>query len=118
METRTAHLSKLIKKRDSLAARLGGCKYILRGTIVKQGNICGKAICRCKRKDNPVPHGPYNYLSHRSRTGINMIFLTKKKLSYARAGVREYNEAIDLVYRIAEINFKILRYHHAGLADE
>ena len=47
-----------------------------------------------------------------------MIFLTKKKLSYARAGVREYNEAIDLVYRIAEINFKILRYHHAGLADE
>lgn len=118
MKTQTAHLNKLIKKRDSLAAKLGGCKYILRGTIIKQGNICGKAVCRCKRKNNPIPHGPYDYLSHRSRRGINMIFLTKKKLFIAKAGVTEYNKAIDLIYRIAEINFEILRYHHAGLADE
>ena len=115
---RTAYLNKLVKKRDSLAVKLGGCKHILRGTIVKQGNVCGKAACRCKRKDNPILHGPYDYLSHRSRRGINMIFLTRKKLSYAKAGVLEYNKAIDLIYRIAEINFEILRYHHAGLADE
>jgi hypothetical protein len=115
MEMHTMRLSMLIKRRDLLAAKLGRFEHILRGTIIKQGNICGKPVCRCKRKDNPILHGPYNYLSHRSRRGINMIFLTKKKLSYAKAGVREYNEAISLIYEISEINFAILRYHHSQL---
>lgn len=113
-----ARLKQLLKERDQLAKSLAGLKHILRGTIVTQGNICGKAVCICKRKDNPVLHGPYNYLSHRSRKGINTIFLTKKKLGYAKIGVHEYNKAIELIYKIAEINFEILRYHHAGLSDE
>ena len=108
-------LKQLSKERDKLAARLSGYKHILRGSIIKRGNICGKPVCICKRKNNPVLHGPYQYLSHRSRKAINMIFLNKKKLSLATKGVREYNELIDLIYRISEINFEILRYHHARL---
>ena len=95
--------------------RLGELEYILRGSIVRQGNVCGKAVCRCKRKTNPIQHGPYNYLSHRSRKSMNTIFLNKKKLSIAKEGVRQYDEAIDIIYSIAEINFKILRYHHERL---
>jgi len=45
-----------------------------------------------------------------------MIFLNKKKLSYAAKGVKEYSEAIDTLYRISEINFEILRYHHERLS--
>jgi len=119
MGTNTSNrLKRLIKERDRLVGKLGSYKHILRGTIIKRGNICGKAVCRCKRKNNPVLHGPYQYLSHRSSKCINMIFLNKKKLSYAAKGVKEYNEIIDLIYRISEINFKILRYHYARLADE
>jgi len=44
-----------------------------------------------------------------------MIFLTKKKLSLAKAGIQEYDEVINLIYRIAEINFEILRYHYERL---
>ena len=87
----------------------------LRGSIVKQGNVCGKAVCRCKRKNNPILHGPYNYLSNRSRKSMNTIFLTERKLPYAKKGIREYDKAIDIIYGIAEINFEILRYHHARL---
>ena len=114
----TANLSELLQKRGQLVKRLAGLKHILRGSIVKQGNICGKAVCICKRKKSPVLHGPYNYLSHRSRKGINTIFLTDKKLRYAKDGIRQYNEAIDLIYKIAEINFEILRYYHEALPDE
>lgn len=110
-------LKQLLKERDALAGKLNSYKHILRGTIVKRGNICGKAVCICKRKDNPVLHGPYNYLSHRSRKSINMIFLNKKKLPYATKGVKEYNEIMDIIYRISEINFKILRYHYTELKD-
>ncbi|MBI5144016.1 MAG: hypothetical protein HZA30_02985 [Candidatus Omnitrophica bacterium] len=115
MENRPSRLNDLVKECDRLTKSLGGYKHILRGTIVRQGNICGKAVCICKRKDNPVLHGPYNYLSHRSRKGINMIFLTKRKLALAKRGVQEYDKAIDLIYRIAEINFRILRYYHDKL---
>lgn len=109
-------LKRLLKERDALAGKLNDYKHILRGTIVKRGNICGKAVCICKRKNKPVLHGPYNYLSHRSRKSINMIFLNKKKLPYAAKGVKEYNEVIDMLYRISEINFEILRYHYERLS--
>lgn len=115
MRTHAVNLKELLKKRKALVKRLGGLKHILRGSIVKQGNICGKAVCICKRKDNPVLHGPYNYLSHRSKKSINTIFLNKTKLPLAQKGVREYNEAIDLIYRLAEINFCVLRYHYDKL---
>ncbi|MDP2929605.1 MAG: hypothetical protein Q8O01_06070, partial [Candidatus Omnitrophota bacterium] len=59
--------------------------------------------------------GPYNYLSHRSRKSINMIFLNKKKLPLAEEGIREYDGIIELIYRIAEINFRLLRYHYDKL---
>ena len=116
MITHAANLKNLLNKRKALVKRLSGLKYILRGSIVRQGNVCGKAICRCKRKNNPVLHGPYSYLSHRSRKSNNTIFLTNRKLVIAKKGVREYKEAIELTYRIAEINFEILRYHHERLS--
>lgn len=111
----TANLGGLLQKRGQLLKKLRGLKHILRGSIVKQGNICGKAVCICKRKKNPVLHGPYSYLSHRSRKSMNTIFLTERKLPYAKIGIREYDEAIDIIYGIAEINFEILRHHHERL---
>ena len=114
--TASNRLKELSKERDKLAGRLSGYRHILRGTIIKRGNICGKAICICKRKTNPVLHGPYQYLSHRSKKSINMIFLNKKKLPIAKAEVQEYDEVMELIYRIAEINFEILRYHYERLS--
>lgn len=105
----------LLTERDRLAQSLGRLTCILRGSIMKHGNICGKPTCICKRKKDPIPHGPYHYLSHRSRKSINTIFLTKKKLMAATRGIRQYDEAIELIYRIAEINFHILRYHYDTL---
>lgn len=111
-------LKQLLKERDRLAKKLGSYKRILRGTILKRGNICGTPNCRCKRKTNPILHGPYSYLSHRSPKSINMIFLNKKKLPLAAKGVREYNDLIETSYRISVINFEILRYHHARLKED
>ena len=105
-------LEEYLRGRDELVATLSGYKDILRGTIVKRGNICGKEGCRCKRKDKPIPHGPYSYLSHRSREKTQMIFLNKIKKGYALKGIQQYRELIDSIYRISEINFKILRYHY------
>lgn len=111
-------LNHLLAKRDALIGRLCDYKYILRGTIIQRGNICGKPTCRCKRKNNPLLHGPYSYLSHRSRNTTNMIFLNKKKLNYALKGVTQYQELIELIYQISEINFEVLRYHYEKLPNK
>jgi hypothetical protein len=112
MENRKRTFEELLKERDALADTLSGYKDILRGTMVKRGNICGKTGCRCKRKDNPIPHGPYNYLSHRSKEKTQMIFLNKIKRQHAIKGIRQYRELIETIYKISEINFNILRYHY------
>ena len=53
---------KLLKERERLIEKISETKFILRGSIRKQGNICGTPGCKCKNKKNPVLHGPYNYL--------------------------------------------------------
>lgn len=108
-------IERLIRERERLSGRLCDYKYILRATIIKRGNICGKAGCRCKREENPILHGPYKYLAHRSPSGANMIFLNKTKQPYAEQGVKQYRELIELIYRISRINFEILRYHYEKL---
>lgn len=47
-----------------------------------------------------------------------MIFLNKKKEKYAVKGTEEYKELIELIYKISEINFQILRYHYHKLPEE
>ncbi len=112
------HYHQLLTKRNRLIARLPACAHLLRGTIVSRGNICGNPHCRCKRKPNPQPHGPYQYLSHRGRTKTQMIFLNKKKLRYTQQGIKEYNQLIDLLYQISELNFKLLRYHYHRIGHD
>jgi len=46
-----------------------------------------------------------------------MIFLNNKKMIYASKGVGQYHEIINLIYKISEINFNILRYHYEELSD-
>ncbi|MBU1134021.1 MAG: hypothetical protein KJ569_03805 [Candidatus Omnitrophica bacterium] len=113
-----APLRQLVKRRDKLTQKLADYKNILRGTVVKRGNICGKKGCKCKQSRNPISHGPYQYLSHRSRQKTQMVFLNKTKLTFARRGIEEYRELIDTIYQISEINFQILRYHYRRLYDE
>jgi len=105
----------LLKERDALAATLSRYKGILRGTVIKRGNICGKAGCKCKRKDKPIPHGPYSYLSHRSKEKTSMIFLNKIKKKHAVKGIQQYQKLIDAIYKISEINFNILRHYYKKL---
>lgn len=107
-----------LKERDKLIASLSKYTDILRGTIQKRGNVCGKKGCKCKRSKNPVPHGPYDYLSHRSAEKTQMIFLNKIKKGKALKGIAEYKKLIDTIYRISELNFNILRYYYKNIDEK
>lgn len=108
-------LKRLIAIRDKLTQNMADYKYIVRGTVVRRGNICGKKGCKCKRPQNPITHGPYQYLSHRGRKKTQMVFLNNTKLKFASKGIKEYKQLINTIYEISEINFQILRYHYREL---
>jgi hypothetical protein len=107
--------NSLLKERNILIKELGSISFILRGSLRRQGNICGRPECSCKRRKDPKLHGPYDYLSHRYKNKSQTVFLNAKKFTLAKEGIAGYNRAIDIIYRLCEVNFRILRYHYNKL---
>jgi hypothetical protein len=105
----------LLRERERLLKQLGNSPPVLRGSLRQHMNRCGNPGCRCHDEDKPVLHGPYQYLSHRYGNRTQTILLTESKLPHARKWVANYRRIIQTVYRLAEVNFRILRYHHANL---
>ena len=109
---------KLLKQRKEIIKKLAKEPFILRGSLRRHGNKCGKPGCVCKDPVNPKPHGPYDYLSHRYGKKTQTIFLNKKKMEYSKGGIKAYDNLQKRLYRLSEINFRILRYHHDKLKDK
>ena len=76
IETLSTHA--LLARRQSLAGRLGVVEEVLTGSLVEQTRRCGKPGCRCAEGE---PHGPYTYLSPRTRG--------RGRLRYVPAGLTE-----------------------------
>ncbi|MFZ2253218.1 MAG: DUF6788 family protein [Minisyncoccia bacterium] len=107
--------NSLWRERDNLLDELSANAFILRGSLRRHGNICGRPNCSCKRLNDPKLHGPYDYLSHRYKDKTQTVFLNKKKLYLAQKGISNYKKLIALIYRLSEMNFRLLRYHYDKL---
>lgn len=108
----------LLAARKRVIRKIASCSFILRGSLRKHGNICGMPGCVCKHPTNPKPHGPYHYLSHRYKDKTQTVFLNEKKLAYAKSGINAYNRLFNDIYRLSEINFRVLRFHYDKLKDK
>ena len=117
MEKRPSY-QYLLKRRDKLIKKLGDGSFVLRGSLRRHGNKCGKPGCACKHPTDPKLHGPYDYLSHRYGKKTRTIFLNRKKLIHAKKGIKAYNKLLNNLYLLSEINFRILRYHYGKLEDK
>jgi len=105
----------LLRERQELLERLAEWPPVLRGSLRKHGNKCGNPNCRCKDPEHPVLHGPYHYLSHRYGDKTQTLFLNETKLRCATEWIANYKHLIKTVYRLSEVNFRILRYHYEKL---
>jgi hypothetical protein len=110
-----ATYNSLIKERDNLIKELNAYVFILRASLRRHGNICGRPNCSCKRLKDPKLHGPYNYLSHRYKDKTQTLFLNDKKFALAKEAIANYKRLVAIIYRLSEINFRILRYHYDKL---
>jgi len=91
---------------------------VIRASIRIQGNRCGTKGCRCKRKHNPILHGPYPYLSYRGKAKNHSILLTKKKDTHAIKAIDNYKKLMDTVIKLSDADFTILRYYSHKLKED
>jgi len=107
--------SQLIRERNRILKTLAEWAPVLRASIRRHGNRCGNPNCRCHDSKKPRLHGPYYYLSHRYRNKTQTVFLTADKLWHARQWIADYKKLIRTIYRLSEVNFRLLRFHHVRL---
>lgn len=96
----------LIGERQGLIKLMPEWKDILRGSVLTYFLPCGKRGCRCKR-DKDSLHGPYYYMSV-SEKGKTKMYLLGRKRKEAVYAVARYNDMMKKVYRICEINLRLL----------
>ena len=113
-KTRKPSLKRLTEKRTKLRKELIPLlrKSFIRGSIRMQGNRCGGSKnCKCKRKINPILHGPYPYLSFRGSKSNHSVLLGKAKKEPAEKALENHRKIMELVIGLSDIDFNILRYH-------
>lgn len=110
--------SGLLRERERILKKLGEYPPVLRGSLRRHGNKCGNPNCACHDTHKPKRHGPYYYLSHRYQDKTQTLFLSPVKLPYAKTWMANYKRLIQLIYRLSEVNFRLLRYHFLKLGGE
>ena len=106
MQAKKDKKEDLIKERGELIKGIPGWADILRGSVLTYFLPCGKQGCRCK-KDKDSLHGPYYYISV-SQKGKTKMYLLGRKRKEALYAVARYNEMMKSLYRICEINLRLL----------
>jgi len=121
MKKRKPSLKRLKKKRNQLRKELLPLlrNSLIRGSIRIQGNRCGGSKnCKCKRKVNPILHGPYPYLSFRGSKANHSILLGRAKKEPAEKALSNHKKIMKILIGLSDIDFQILRYHSDKLKDK
>ncbi|MBC8359175.1 MAG: hypothetical protein H8E54_09570 [Candidatus Aminicenantes bacterium] len=106
VQNKWGNKEELIKERQELIKSMPRWKDILRGSVLTYFLPCGKKGCRCK-SDKDSLHGPYYYISV-SEKGKTKMYLLGRKRKEAVYAVARYNDMMKKLYRICEINLRLL----------
>ncbi len=91
----------------NLIEELAVISPMLPGTLEKRYNVCGKANCCCKDKNNPKKHGPYYKLSFSVKGKNSSIFVKEKDVELVREMTDAYrkhrNIPMELGLKFAEL---------------
>lgn len=96
----------LMKKGQEIAKGLGYRGHLLKGSMVKYYNVCGKKDCRCKKGKK---HGPYLYVSVYEGKKTRLIYVPRGMESKVREWVGNVRELHKRVSEISRLNVGVLR---------
>jgi hypothetical protein len=81
------------------------------GTLYTRYSVCGKPGCKCSRKNKPVKHGPYHYLSYTFKARSYTEFVPATRLRVVKKEVSNYNTLMRLIKSLVDSSIKLARLH-------
>jgi hypothetical protein len=88
---------------------------VLPGNLETFYNVCGKAGCRCKDKQNPQKHGPYHRLSYSIAGRNSSMFVKKDDVESVKDMVGNYRKLRELSLQLALANLDSVKQR--GIAE-
>lgn len=99
-------ITELTQEIERVKARIAGLGPLRPGTIYQRLNVCGRPGCKCGRKDNPIKHGPYHYLSYTLHGKSHTEFIRQGTLEEVGEQVRSYQTLMALVDALVNANLE------------
>jgi hypothetical protein len=88
---------------------------VLPGNLETIYNVCGKAGCRCKDKQNPQKHGPYHRLSYSIAGRNSSMFVKEDDVENVKDMVKNYKKLRELSLQLALANLDSVKQR--GIAE-
>lgn len=103
------NITELSKEIERLKARIASLGPLRPGTIYQRLNVCGRPGCKCGRKDNPIKHGPYHYLSYTHKGKSHTEFIRQGMLDDVKEQVRNYETLMESVGALVRANIELCK---------
>lgn len=98
---------RINKKIRKLKKELNSIDYMIRGTITKIYNRCGKKNCIC-HKDPAKLHGPYYLYTKKVKGKTTGCHFTKEETDKLSKHLKGYNRAIEIIREISRLSEEAL----------
>lgn len=93
---KNTQLKKIERKIETTKQLLMDIGEMRSGSLSKQYNVCGKAVCCCKDKKKPKKHGPYYQLSYNNKGRSTSQFIKKEFLEDTKKQIDNYKKFKEL----------------------
>lgn len=98
-------LQRLEERHRNMLRDLDSIGIVLRGTIAKRMNRCGKPICACKA-DPPALHGPYYLWTRKVAAKTVTQSLTPEQAARLQGWSRNMRQLDSLVRKLQELGLR------------
>ncbi len=97
------------KEINQILIKLKELGPIMPGKISEQYNVCKTPNCICKRKDDPIKHGPYYYLSFTFNGKGRTLSVPQDKIDEITNRNENYKEFKALTNELVELSIQLTK---------
>jgi hypothetical protein len=102
-------LNQLKRERDALLDEMRSLQRLLHGSFVERFSTCSRPGCKCHAGDR---HGPRHYLVLYADGKQRQKYIPNALVETVKEGLEEDERLQQIVARLTELNFKILKMEH------
>lgn len=99
-------IGKLLEKRERLLRQLAALRLVVHGSYLERFSTCTRKDCACHRGDT---HGPRSYVVLYRNAKQRQIYVPQEQVRAVRQGLRQDEQAGDLLRKITDINVALMR---------